>query len=594
MALDERIPPAVPGSQPVGSADSLQDSATGVATEAVRRMTRVRPRRGPRARWIVVALVTAVTIVASTAGLVALSVATPASALVRHVPAGTVGYLELRLDAPGDQSQQAADLLAHFPGFADQSSLGTKLDQALDQLVGQVSNGSQTFTGDLKNWLGDTVAVAVTRLPAAGTAGTGVGPSAEAGLLLVSVKDPAAARAWAETTFGPGTGSETYGGVALTTFGHRGATGAFGVVSNVLLMGDTASVHEVIDTNGSSGFADTASFKAALAAIAGDRLAFGFLDVRAVIETMTAARPSPAASLALAAAPAWVAVVVRAESDSVSATVALPRTSLAPATSNHVSRLADRLPAGTIAAGEVHDLALIIGAVTAAMPAGGADGSGTGPGAQALAALGGIDGLVGWMGDATFTLIRTQGTTEIAGGVVIQARDAAAAETRLLQLKNLVALAGGDAGATVSDETHDGTSITIIDIGDAVNFMGGRALPGLASGAHVQLAIAQKDDLVIAGLGDAFVKAVLDTKPGASLADRDIYRNAVDRAGSSNAGQFFVDLREVMELASTRLPAERAQHYQSDIRPYLDPFSAVAAAGFAGDPSRARIVIVVK
>ncbi len=562
-----------------------------VATERVRGATTSRNRTAARTRWAIASLVTIVVLLTSAAGFMILSAGAAASALVGYVPAGSVGYLEIRLDAPGDQRQNSANLLSHFPGFADQSTLGRKLDEALDQLVGGASNERQTFTGNIKAWLGDSVALVTTRIPAITSASTAVAAvrRPRSGLLLISVKDPVAARSWADATFGPPTGTETYGGVALTSIEEHGMTVSYGVVANVLLAGDPEAVHQAIDSKGAGAFGDTASFKAAAAAVPGDRLAFGYLDLRQVAQAVDTARSQAASATALTSQlPAWVAVSVRTESDALTATVALPDTNLAPVAANHASVLATKLPATTVAAGELHDLATLLALLTTTIR--------NSPGAsgtqsqvdQALEALGGFDTLVGWMGDSTVAVVQTgNGPTDFAAGVVIQAKDAAAAEAKLLQLKNLVSLAGSSFGVKLTDETYNGTTITVIDLGALAAGTGQRSLPS-------QVAIAQHGDLVIAGLGDVFVKAVIDTKAGASLADQADYRHTLDQAGSSNTGQLYINLQSALDLVVQHLPADELRHYQADIKPYLDPFRAVAVSGSAGDPNRARFVISVK
>ena len=583
--------PANPADRETPTAAGAATEPSALPTEPVRAMTQARAPRGSRARWAIAFLVTGLVLVTSTAGFVMLSAGAATSTLVGYVPAGSVGYLEVRLDAPGDQRQNAANLLSQFPGFADQSTLGMKLDEALDQLVGRASGGTQTFTGNVRGWLGDSLAVAMTHLPALAMTGT---PRQQSGLLLVSVRDAAAAAAWAEMTFGPATGSETYGGVALRTVQHGGSAVAYGVVTNVLLVGDPGSVHEAIDTKGKAAFADSASFKAAAAAVPGDRIAFGYLDLRAVTDAAGAAHPSASpATLGPDQIPAWIAVSVRAESESVSVTLVLPQTNLAPVTANHMSVLATKLPPTTVAAAEIHDLASILGILTTTLRDNAGAQSGQDQIDQALKALGGLDALVGWMGDTSVAVIRTQGPFDMAAGLVIQAKDADAASTKLLQLKNLVSLVGGASGISISDETYNGTTITVIDAGE-VSRLTKQPLPGVAPGAHLQVAVAQKGDIVIAGVGDAFVKAVLDTRPGASLADRDIYRDAMDQAGASNTGQLFVDLATVLDLVVSRMPADQLKRYQADLRPYLLPLRAFAASASAGDPSRIRIVITVK
>ena len=96
----------------------------------------VRPPRGGRARWAI-ALVATLVVVLVAGGLVAFAGAGAASVGPAYAPSDALLYMDVRGDLPGDQRQQLATFMAHFPGFADPSSLQTKLDQALDKLVEQ-------------------------------------------------------------------------------------------------------------------------------------------------------------------------------------------------------------------------------------------------------------------------------------------------------------------------------------------------------------------------------------------------------------------------------------------------------------------------
>jgi hypothetical protein len=91
------------------------------------------------------------------------------------------------------------------------------------------------------------------------------------------------------------------------------------------------------------------------------------------------------------------------------------------------------------------------------------------------------------------------------------------------------------------------------------------------------------------------VKAVLDTKGGASLADQAVYGDALDRVGARNAGSVFVDIAGARTLAEPFIAASPdGITYQKELRPYLEPFSAFAAAfviGDAVDSSNAVIVV---
>ena len=120
--------------------------------------------------------------------------------MLGYVPPGSVAYGELRLDLPGDQRQNVAAFLSKFPGFADQAALDTTLDEVLDRLVSDASDGKQTFTKDIKPWFDGQLGFASGALPAM----TGADPEAVAkdahGLLLASIKDEALARSWFAAT----------------------------------------------------------------------------------------------------------------------------------------------------------------------------------------------------------------------------------------------------------------------------------------------------------------------------------------------------------------------------------------------------------
>ena len=101
---------------------------------------------------------------------------------------------------------------------------------------------------------------------------------------------------------------------------------------------------------------------------------------------------------------------------------------------------------------------------------------------------------------------------------------------------------------------------------------------------------------MIVGIGDAFVKAVLDTKPGDSLADQAAYQQAIDLAGASNAGQGYIDLtglRTGLEAPGGRL--HEARRYDSNVKPYLEPFSQPGLVdSISGGVRNERWVLVLK
>ena len=101
-----------------------------------------RPRS--RLRWAAAIAVVAIVIGASAAAAALLTGSTSTATVLGYVPKSTIVYGEVRLDLPGDQKQAVGAFLSHFPGFADQASLDSKLDEVLDDLIRSASKGEQT------------------------------------------------------------------------------------------------------------------------------------------------------------------------------------------------------------------------------------------------------------------------------------------------------------------------------------------------------------------------------------------------------------------------------------------------------------------
>src|SRR3954470_15705306 len=199
-------------------------------------VTRSRDGAG-RLRWAIALLVTALVVGVAVAGFVLLAGQTAPSKLLGYVPADSVVYGEVRLDLPGDQRQKLGEFLSKFPGLADQSTLDAKLDEALDKLIRGSTKDSQDYTTKIKPWFGGEIGFSVGKLPTTTTA------SDPHGLVILSVTDPAKARAWFDDVLSkePRT-TENYKGVDLVLVGEGTKKAAFGIHGSVLLAGDEASV----------------------------------------------------------------------------------------------------------------------------------------------------------------------------------------------------------------------------------------------------------------------------------------------------------------------------------------------------------------
>ena len=137
------------------------------------------------------ALIVGVTAIAT----LSLTGSSPTSTVAGYVPADSLAYGELRLDLPGDQRQEVGEFLSKFPGFADQAALETKLDEVLDRLLSESTEGKQTYSRDIKPWFDGELAFSMGPLPEGAGAANAATDTPRA-VVLLSIKDEALARTW--------------------------------------------------------------------------------------------------------------------------------------------------------------------------------------------------------------------------------------------------------------------------------------------------------------------------------------------------------------------------------------------------------------
>lgn len=578
-------PPPVIGEAPLAAAPS----PAGEGPAAVPAVPPIAQPGPGRRRWAFALLVTGLVVALTAALLVLVSGGGAASRLAGWVPADTYAYAEVRLEPPGDQGRQAIDFLARFPGFADRAQLDAKLTDLLDRLAGEASGGRTSYSA-VKPWLGDALALAVSGPPPA------AGQDAPS-LLVAATKDPAAARQWLDSTVrSAGDGSATYAGVELIVGTAGGQAWAAGVVETVLLAGERGAVEAAIDTRGSGPFASSPSFRAALASFGGDSLAVAWLDPRRVVGAALGALPAGAALDGALAneLPAWAGLALRAHGDALEALITSPALESGRAVTNRPSTLASRLPATTLVAAEAHDVGLAIGDLIKRLAADPRTADGAKQLELALGTLGGLDSFTSWMGDGALVVTGQGGTLD--GGLVVSVVDETAAAARLASLRDLLTLAGGAAGIEVRDEPYGAGRITSVDLGDPARLFGAAA-PGEApvpAGGRLVFAWTLQKGMFVLGLGDPFVRQVIDTTAGTTLAESPRYRAAIERAGSPNAGQVYVDLAGLIESSAALLPAGERARYEQEVRPFLEPLGALAGAGLAGDPIRVRFIVTTR
>jgi hypothetical protein len=573
-----------------------------------------------RARWFAAAGLIAIVVGATALITLSLTASSPRSVVLGYVPADSTMYGELRLDLPGDQRQKVGQFLSKFPGFADQAALETKLDEVLDRLTSESTNGKQSYTTDIKPWFDGQLGFSVGPIPA--TRADAPAPVAKdlRALLLIAIKDEALARAWFEKAFSEaGTGitsrSETYGGVPLTLFTDTDTpevTGAFGILGGkVAILGDAASVKAAVDTNGSSGLAKGPAFAAATNALKGDDVGFVFVDTKALMDaskrmTQTLSSAPPVSDALLALVPEWVATRVRVEGDALQLDGVFPHVEGAPtATENRTNGVAAYAPPSTVALLSGNDYGATLKKSIALYRQDPALADVFKQIDQAAGLLGGLDTAVGWMGDSGLVISKTGDGVE--GGIVSIPADAAAGRQLLTQLRTFIQLGGGQMGITMRDETYNGQTITIVDLGSMRDLVGmAGALGGLPSAGtpeglpegHAEVAYVATDQVVAIGSSPEFIKHVLDAGSGASLADDARFQSLLGRVDTKHVGVYFLDLASIRGLAEGAMAKasgkERAE-YEESVKPFLSPFDALIGTGAIGSGvDQSHYVITVK
>lgn len=529
-------------------------------------------------RWAIALLVVAIVVAVATAGAYLLGAGSSPSRLLGYVPRETVAYLELRLDLPGDQREQLGRFLSRFPGFDDTALLERKLGEVYDRIVRDATGGRQDYSSEIEPWFGGEVAVALVDLPDAPAA-----PPAVA-LLLVSVTDGAAASSWVEGLAGDApTSVEAYKGLDLTLIGRPGQPRVVSAVTgDVLLMGNSAAgVRAAIDTGGRSSFAAAENVAAGLGAIGGDRIGFAYVDMTRVADwaLSVASLRSPGLETARPVVdrmPTWVAFGMRASDGTMIGTAVAPHVDGTGLT-NTTSGLLERIPASALLVVDGHEVGESVldsldslRAVPAAADAlRGVD--------DAAGLLGGLEGLVGWIGEVGVVVDRDG--SSVTGGALLKARDPIAMARLLAAAGGFLALGGGSE-LTVREESHAGTTITVVDAPAGLVPAGG----SLPTSPAFSVAYASTGDILIVGASDEFVKRILDTTPERSLARRESFTRLLGRVGARHTSLVWVDLTAVRGSLEESLADPSAKsRYERDLRAYLEPLDAFIGATVLGD-----------
>jgi hypothetical protein len=364
-----------------------------------------------------------------------------------------------------------------------------------------------------------------------------------------------------------------------------------------------------------SGVDTSVDYKAAREALGSDRLATLFVAGKDVLQLqgmLQSQLPVPSTGL-LPNVPRWAMAGFRAEDDAlvldlVSAPGDAPGASGAPASGGpasgaaastlptnpppKTSTLATLLPGDTLVLTEGHGAGIGIQKLLAALRADPAAADTLGQVDSALALLGGAEGLLGWIGDAGVVVVPDG--SSVAGGVVLLAPDDATATAKVGQLESFLQLAGIGGGIDIQETTVNGTKITTATLGDlgALLKLAGANID-VPDGTSLAISVAARGSLVMIGGGETFARHILEADD--RLADQAGYKKAIARAAGTNLAQVYVATSALLPLAESALPAAEKATFDTDMKPYLEPFDAlVMTTTTDGTLSRTRVVATVK
>jgi len=534
-----------------------------------------------------------------------------------YVGADAPMYFELRLDPSADQDAALRAFLGRFPpieGLDLDRLLYDQLGEVIDEQLAGQDEVELSWAADVEPWFDGRIAFAVTDIPIEAMADP-VDPMAmpelPGMLVVIGVTDAAAARATVDRLADEAAAHD----VQLVESEHRGVAifshaeeGAYAVTDDAILVApDVAAIVAALDIHADpdAGLAATDQLEAAIDALPADWLAFSAFDFSAIMAASFAEAADGEDAAAVAAMQAFVehqpmrgAMAVTAQGDR----LAIDGVSDAPtgpfAVENADRGLASEVPADTLYYVESGNIGEALGAVLEAVK----EAAGTEPEAaeqidMAEAALGAeLPELVAWIDDGAIAV--GWDAASPWAGIILVPSDVGAADRRLGQLATFATLAGLDpnSGVSVTESEIAGEEVTTIRWSDPG---GAEALGMPVDGVVIEYTVT--DDRAIIGIGDAFVRRVLELDEADSLAADARYAATIEElGGTSNAGVAWLDLaatREaVMAAAEPMLESfDPDGEIVASVEPWLLPLDRFASVTFLdGDVVVQRAALFVE
>lgn len=483
----------------------------------------------------------------------------------RAVPEGAAVYFNVYLQPSTGQKMSLFGLIGRVAGFRDPATLEEKIHDITQRVLGDIG---LDYAADVRPWLGNQVAVAMSPGDASGG-----GPHL---LLLVSVRDPAAARTAAPavvggdaTTFAP----EPYRGVEAMI----GETVSFAVLDDLLVVSDTRDgLRAALDANAdvAPSLADSAAFESAMRELPTDHLASIYVDLRRLVSLDGDATLGgyATAALALVAEPDGLHLDGDIPFDAATAGAGGEEAFALAADS---AELPQWMPADTRAEVALFGVQQAILAAEEQLSAESAFSAATEALNQlrALAAVGlGINldrDLLPLFDGETAIAIQGLEASGPTGQLLLRPSDPAGADGALARMRDALV----ERGSSVETRRVRGVAITSIEI------------PEIAS-----LAYAMVDGVVVIGLNADDVAASVSARlDGATLAGSELYTAPFALLGAHLGNELWVNLSGLLDASPDFIEPG------SEFRDILHQIGELAAAAAAsGDHLEVRSVLTVK
>ena len=536
-----------------------------------------------------------------------------------YVPADAPFYFEMRLEPSEAQDEALRDFLAHFPpmeGVDLERALYAQLTERIDEMLGAEGAGV-SWASDVAPWFDGRVAMALTDFPLEAMevpADPMAMPEVPPFVVLLGVTDATAAadaidRILAEAASDAPTFTESQhlGFTIRSSDGPDG--GAYALADDQLVVAsDADGVRAALDTHasGAGTLAEMAEISRLTDALPEDWLAFVTYDMTELMAgafgqaaeqepEMAAAFESLLEHQSLRGTMAFSAAGDRLLMDAASEPPTGPF-----AVVNADRGLAAEVPGDALYYSEAGNLgaawAAVIEPIKQAVAA-------TPEGADQLetmeAALGAdLEDLVSWIDDGA-VVIGYDGSQPY-GGLVLVPNDVEAAQRRLGQLGSFASLGALDPQSGISVEETEVAGVTVTTITwDATDAgLEAFAMP-MTSGIVLEYAVT--DDRALIGVGDVFVRRVLELDAADSLALVPRYADAIAAmGGAENTAVVWLDLAGTRDALETALgpmieSADPDGLYESGVRPWLLPLDRVVGVSrLEGDVLVQRTALLVE